>query len=178
MELMIIPKGSGKFDVVDGKGRKIYSVTKKRKLMGNPITTLHDASGYALYTMVRTASGKKPSFQIIFNDALFMTVQCKSLYVDPSILYEGDPGKFELKGKSAADMELKTNNQVIGGVVTEQQSNGNPKYKLTIDDQYFDDYIPLFAVAVDASPSVVAVWRSAFCCRRLRLRALAFRCGG
>ncbi|MBR1897976.1 MAG: hypothetical protein IJ825_03760 [Oscillospiraceae bacterium] len=149
MELTIIPKGSGKFEINDPKGRKIYSVTKKRKLMGNHITTLHDASNYALYTMVRTAAGKRPSFQIIFNDAVFLNVQCKSLYVDPSILFEGQGGKYELKGKTSKNLELRTQGQLIGGIVTEEQSNGMPKYQLTIEDKFYDDFIPLFAVAVD-----------------------------
>lgn len=149
MELIIIPMGAGKFTVTDEKDRKMYSVTKKRKLIGNPITTLHDASGYALYTMVRTASGIKPAFQIVFNDELFLTVQCKSLYVDPCITFTGQGGDFELKGKSADDLVLRAGSEEIGVLKTERQTNNDPKYVLTVDNRRFDDFLPLFAVAAD-----------------------------
>ncbi len=149
MELIIIPTGSGKFTITDNKERKIYSVTKKRKLIGNPITTLYDASGYALYTMVRTAAGIKPMFQIIFNDAVFMTVQCKSLYVDPCIIFTGQGGEFELKGNTADNLVLRTGGEKIGTLKTERQMNNDPKYFLTVDDKRFDDFFPLFAIAAD-----------------------------
>ena len=129
MELIIIPKGAGKYDVTDAKNRIIYTVSKKRRLIGNPITTLHDASGYALYTMVRTESGKKPAFQIIFNDNPFFVVQCKSLYVDPSITFAGGNNNFELKGK-----------------LRPWQIS---RFLMEVEDAYFDDYIPLFAVVTD-----------------------------
>lgn len=149
MELIIIPKGSGKYDVNDNKERKIYSVTKKRRLIGNPITTLHDASGYALYTLVRTQSGMKPAFQIIFNDNVFLAAQCKSLYVDPTITFVGGSHSFELKGKDIWNLKMFEHKDEIGGLKTERQANDDPKYILTIEDKYFDDFIPLFAVIAD-----------------------------
>ena len=149
MKLIIIPTGSGKFTITDDKERKIYSVTKKRKLIGNPITTLYDASDYALYTMVRTAAGIKPAFQIIFNDAVFMTVQCKSLYVDPCITFIGQGGEFELKGMTADNLVLRTGGEEIGTLKTERQMNNDPKYLLTVDNMRFDDFMALFAVAAD-----------------------------
>lgn len=149
MELIIIPKGSGKYEITDGKKRTIYTVSKKRRLIGNPITTLHDASGYALYTMIRTESGKKPSFQITLNDAPFMSVQCKSLYVDPTITFNAGNQIFELKGKSTARLGVFVQKNEVGTLVTERQANDDPKYTITIEDKYFDDYVPLFAVVAD-----------------------------
>ena len=149
MELIIIPKGAGKYDVTDAKNRIIYTVSKKRRLIGNHITTLHDASGYALYTMVRTESGKKPAFQIIFNDNPFFVVQCKSLYVDPSITFAGGNNNFELKGKNQFQLTLYLGKQPVGSLITERQANDEPKYTLSVEDAYFDDYIPLFAVVTD-----------------------------
>lgn len=149
MQLIVIPKGQGKYDVTDPKERKIYSVTKKRRLIGNPITTLHDASGYALYTMIRTESGKKPAFQIIFNDSAFLAAQCKSLYVDPCITFAGGSNSYELKGKDPFDFKVFSRKDEIGSLVTERQANNDPKYILTIDDKYYDDYFPLFAVVAD-----------------------------
>ena len=138
MELMVIPKGSGKYAMTDEKDRKIYTVNKKRKLIGNPITTLHDASGYVLYSMVRTASGKKPSFDITFNEAHFLDALCKSLYVDPTITFTGPGGEYMLRGKNW-----------IGSLKTEKQANGDPLYRLIVEDKKFDDFIPLFAVVAD-----------------------------
>ena len=151
IELHIIPRGSGKYDILDGKERKIYYVTKKRKLIGNPITTLHDANGYALYTMIRTAAGMKPSFDIIFNDALLMKAQCTSLYVDPTITFEGKDIKYKLRGKKHSEFTLTKDREEIGKLVTEDQANGDPIYTLTVKDKAFDDFIPLFAVATDKS---------------------------
>lgn len=149
MELIVIPKGAGKYDVTDPKERKIYTVTKKRRLIGNPVTTLHDASGYALYTMIRTESGKKPAFQIVFNDTPFLAAQCRSLYVDPSITFAGGSNQFELKGKDPTNFKLFSRHDEIGSLVTERQANNEPKYILNVDDRYYDDYIPLFAVIAD-----------------------------
>ncbi len=149
MELTIIPKGAGKYDITDAKKRTIYTVSKKRRLIGNPITTLYDASGYALYAMVRTESGKKPAFQITLNDKPYMTVQCKSMFVDPTITFTGSSQSFELKGKNSNQLRLCLQKAEIGSLVTELQANNDPKYVLQIEDKYFDDCIPLFAVVAD-----------------------------
>lgn len=149
MELIIIPNGNGKYTVEDGKQRKIYSVTKKKRFIGNPITTLHDASGYVLYTMVRTESGRKPAFHIEFNDSLYMKVRCTSMFVDPCVEFIGNEANYELKGRSHAKMKLTKDDEEIGTLVVEAQANNEPKYILTVDNRSFDDVIPLFAVAVD-----------------------------
>ena len=149
MELMVIPKGSGKYAMTDEKDRKIYTVNKKRKLIGNPITTLHDASGYVLYSMVRTASGKKPAFDITFNEAHFLDALCKSLYVDPTITFTGPGGEYMLRGKNWNDLTLTKGDEVIGSLKTEKQANGDPLYRLIVEDKKFDDFIPLFAVVAD-----------------------------
>ena len=150
MELRIIPKGSGKYVVNDPKERTIYTVTKAKKLFGNPITTLHDASGYALYTMQRTASGKKPAFDVFFNESTFMKISCKSIYVDPCVTFETEKMKYELKGSDDyKDFQIVVNRQKVGEMHTERQANNEPMYQLSIDDAYFVDFIPLFAVAAD-----------------------------
>lgn len=149
MELIIIPTGQGKYTVTDTKDRKIYSVTKKKKFVGMPVTTLHDVSGYALYTLIRTESGVKPAFQIIFNDAVFLHARCRSFFVDPAIDLEGDGGKYTLKGREHAHLKIKIDKTEIGSIDTEKQANNQPKYILHMDDKYYDDYVPLFAVVVD-----------------------------
>ena len=149
MELVILPKGSGKYDVLDTKERVIYTVTKKKRLIGNPITTLHDASGYALYRLVRTESGKKPAFQIIFNEAAFMAVKCESIFVDPTITFQGGSHRYELRGKSSNNLTLYSYKDEIGTLVTERQANNEPKYLLTVENKFFDDFIPMFAIVAD-----------------------------
>ena len=149
MELLVIPKGSGKYTITDEKDRKIYTVNKKRKLIGNPITSLHDASGYVLYTMVRTASGNKPTFDITFNDAHFLDAKCKSLFVDPSIIFSGPGGEFMLKGKDTSYFVLTKGEAEIGSLKKEKQANDEPMYMLTVEDKEFDDFIPLFAIVAD-----------------------------
>lgn len=149
MELIIIPNGNGKYSVTDHKERTIYSVTKKKRFIGNPITTLHDASGYVLYTMVRTESGRKPAFHIEFNDTLYMKVRCTSMFVDPCIEFIGSEANYELKGSTHAKMTLRRDDEKIGTLVIESQANNEPKYILTVENKFFDDVIPLFAVTVD-----------------------------
>lgn len=149
MELIVIPKGAGKYDVTDKKERIIYTVTKKKRLIGNPITTLHDASGYALYRLVRTESGNKPAFQIMFNEQAFMAVKCESLFVDPTITFHGGSHAFEVKGANVKEMKVYSRSEEIGSLVMERQANNEPKYTMSIENKYFDDFFPLFAVVAD-----------------------------
>ncbi|MBR2086293.1 MAG: hypothetical protein IJ906_04015 [Oscillospiraceae bacterium] len=149
MDLVIIPKGAGKYDVTDLKDRIIYTVSKKKRLIGNPLTTLHDASGYSLYRLVRTQAGTKPAFQIIFNEKPFMAVKCESLFVDPTITFSGGSHAFELKGENSREMKLYEHGNEIGSMITEKQANNEPKYTLSIENKYFDDFFPLFAVVAD-----------------------------
>lgn len=149
MELVILPKGGGKYEIQDLKERVIYTVSKKRRLIGNPITTLHDASGYALYRLVRTDSGKKPAFQIIFNEAAFMAVKCESIFVDPTITFQGGSHRYELRGKNSNNLTLYSYKDAIGTLVTERQANNEPKYLLSVESKYFDDFIPMFVIVAD-----------------------------
>ncbi len=146
MELYVVPKNAEKYHVYDKKERKIYSVSKKR--FGKS-WTLYDASDYALYSMIQTGTGKKPSFKIEFNDAPFMMVTCKSIYLDPSLECEGQGMKFAIKSRDRKNFELLKNGTKIGSITTETQTNNEQKYFIDIDNKSFDDYIPMFAVCVD-----------------------------
>ncbi len=146
MELYVVPKNAEKYHVYDKKERKIYSVSKKR--FGKS-WTLYDASDYALYSMIQTGVGKKPSFKIEFNDAPFMMVTCKSIYLDPSLECEGQGMKFAIKSHDRKNFELLKNGTKIGSITTEKQTNNEQKYFIEIEDKSFDDYIPMFAVCVD-----------------------------
>lgn len=146
MELYVVPKNADKYNVFDKKDRRIYKVTRKKF---GKTWTLHDASDYALYTMMQTGVGKKPSFKIEFNDAPFMVVTCKSIYLDPSLECEGQGNKFSVKSHDRMNFDLLKNGNKIGTLSTEKQTNNEAKYYINMEDKYFDDYIPLFAVCVD-----------------------------
>ncbi|MBR0485133.1 MAG: hypothetical protein IJJ69_10185 [Oscillospiraceae bacterium] len=149
MELQVTAKGSGKYIITDAKEREIYHVTKTRKLFGSPITTLYDVSGYALYTMKRTSAGKKPEYEVQLNERFFMKVLCKSMFIDPSIQFETVESIYELKGKDQKHFVLYKNQVEIGMLDTAKLVNNDLVYKLVFDDQLFDDFFPLFAVAAD-----------------------------
>ncbi len=146
MELFVVPKGNDKYGVSDKKDRKIYSISKKRF---SKLIILHDASGYALYSLQQTTTGMKPTFNITFNDAPFMTVKCKSIYLDPSLICEGQGMKFEIKSQDRMQFTILKNGQTVGKLQTEKQANNEQKYYIEINDRAFDDFIPLFAVCVD-----------------------------
>ncbi len=149
MELLVTSKGAGKFSVTDNKDRVLYTVVKARKLFGSPTTTLYDASGYTLYTMKRISAGSKPEYEVQLNDRFFMKVQCKTMFIDPCIQFENADSIFELKGKNHLHFELFKNENVIGTLTVEKQVNNEFVYTLNFEDEYFDDFFPLFAIAVD-----------------------------
>lgn len=146
MELYVVPKNAEKYNVFDKKDRRIYKISKK-KFAKNWV--LQDASDYALYSMVQTSTGKKPAFKIEFNDAPFMIVTCKSIYLDPSLECEGQGMKFELKSRDRKNFEFFKNGTKVGTISTEKQTNNEPKYYINMEDKAFDDYIPIFAVCID-----------------------------
>ena len=148
MELQVVSKGSGKYTVTDSNNRLLYQITKARKMFGNPITTLSDVSGYTLYTMKRVSAKRKPEYEIQLNEKFFMKVLCKSMYIDPSIQFEGN-AVYELKGKEHTHFAMYCNDVIIGSLDVIKQASQELLYTLVFDDQYFDDFFPFFAVAVD-----------------------------
>lgn len=146
MELYVVPKGNEKYLITDKKDRKIYSVDKKRF---SKQLILHDASGYALYSLLQITTGMKPSFRIDFNEESFMKVTCKSIYLDPSLECEGRGMKYVIKSQDRMNFEIYKNGAKIGTIVTEKQTNNEQQYYIDVDNKAFDDYIPLFAVCAD-----------------------------
>lgn len=145
MELKVLPKGS-KFIVQDNKSRHLYTV--KKKGFGAKFNLL-DASDYNLYTLAQTEDGRKPAFTIILNDETFMTMTCKSLFLDPTIDAEGQGMKFSLASKDRKEFTIIKNDAAVGTIKTVQTLSGDLQYEIAIDNTAFDDYIPLFAVAID-----------------------------
>ncbi len=150
MELFLVPKGS-KFIVQDKKKRLLYTV--KKKAFGGKFLLL-DASGYELYSFINTIQGKKPEFNIILNDKIFMTIKCLSVFLDPSIEFNYQEDKFKdikytLKSSDRKNFTLLRNNEEVGSVRTVVDMDKDLCYEISIEDQFFDDYIPLFALAVE-----------------------------
>ena len=152
MELTISIKGS-KYIVQDKKHeRQIY--TRKKKGFGGGRFLLMDASNYQLYSLMQISGERKPSFIISHNDVSIMQLACKSLFLDPTINVEGKDIqgtliKYDIASKDHRNFELLKDGISVGSIITNVNMNKELQYDLVIDDKIFDDYIPLFALAVD-----------------------------
>lgn len=145
MDIKVLPKGN-KFIVQDNKDRLLYSI--KKKGFGSKYNLL-DASDYNLYTLVQGGNDRKPVFRIILNDDVFMLLTCKSLFLDPTIEGEGSGMKFSLESKDRKEFKIIKDGKESGTIKTVMKLNGELQYEITIDNVAFDDYIPLFAIAID-----------------------------
>lgn len=145
MEIQVTGK-NGKYTVVDKNGKLLYNVRKKG--FGAKFN-LMDINNYNLYTLVQTGSSKSPTFTIILNDNVFMVMQCTSLYLDPSFKVRHKTMNFEINSKNRKDFEIILDGKKVGGIQTLVAVTGDLQYHVEIENTAFDDYIPLFAVAID-----------------------------
>ena len=145
MELTIAEKGN-KYVVEDKKSRLLYTVKKKGF---SQRYILLDASNYNLYTLIQEGDARKPMFSVILNDDLFLRMECKSLFLDPTITAEGKGMKFAIASKDRKNFEIILNDIKVGKITTKFGVSGTLQYDLEIINTAFDDYIPLFAVAID-----------------------------
>lgn len=152
MELMITIKGN-KYEVHDKKeSRLLYTVKKKGFGAGRYL--LLDASNYQLYSLIQRAEERKPTFILSHNDITIMDLVCKSLFLDPTITVDGKDISghevhFAIASKDHKDFELQREGVVVGSIKTKLLVNNELQYEVVIEDKLFDDYIPLFAIAVD-----------------------------
>lgn len=152
MELTISIKGS-KYVVQDKKrNRQIYTI--KKKGFGGGRFLLMDASNYQLYSLMQVSDERKPTFIISHNDVSIMQLACKSLFLDPTINVEGKDIqgtdiKYDIASKDHRNFEILKDGIAVGTVKTNVNMNKELQYDLVIDDKVFDDYIPLFILAVD-----------------------------
>lgn len=145
MELLVIPKGN-KYSVEDKNHRVIYNVKKKGF---SQRYNLFDTSNYILYTLVQDGDDRKPTFNILLNDSVFLKMECKSLFLDPTITAEGKDMKFSLASKERRNFNIIFNDNKVGTIQSKQTMTGDAHYDIEIENKAFDDYIPLFAVAID-----------------------------
>lgn len=146
MEMLVIPKGNSKYIVQDKKSRLLYTV--KKKGFGGRYN-LQDASDYNLYTLLQLEEARKPAFTIVLNDEKFLSLTCKSLFLDPTIVAEGKDMNFSIESKDRKDFKIVKNGVAVGGIKTVQMMSGDLQYEIEIENVAFDDYIPLFAIALD-----------------------------
>lgn len=155
MELIISIKGN-KYTVQDKeKGRTIYTVKKKGFGAGRYV--LMDTSNYNLYSIVQTsgaAENAKPTFTITHNERSMMRLSCKSKFLDPTITVEGKdlsnhPIKYSLASKDHRNFEILRDDDKVGSVTTQLTMANELQYEMEIENKIFDDYIPLFVVAID-----------------------------
>ena len=76
-------------------------------------------------------------------------MECKSLFLDPTIVARGKEFTFELRSKDRKEFEIVKNGNSVGHIHTLSAVNGEFQYGIEIENTAFDDYIPLFAVAID-----------------------------
>lgn len=152
MDLVVLTKGN-KYVVEDKKSRLLYTV--KKKGFGNSKFVLLDSSNYNLYTLLQTGEERKPSFSIVLNDTTFMTITCKSLFLDPTIICEGKNMTFTLASKDRREFTILSGDDKKGSISTRTSVSGDLQYDITVEDKIFDDYIPLFAVIIDRAFGVM-----------------------
>ncbi len=145
MEIQVAGK-NGKYTVVDKNGKLLYHV--KKKGFGAKFILL-DVNNYNLYTLVQTGSSKSPTFTIILNDNVFMTLECTSMYLDPSFKVRHKTMNFEINSKNRKDFEIILDGKQVGTIQTLVAVTGDLQYHIEVENTAFDDYIPLFAVAID-----------------------------
>ena len=145
MELKVIGKGA-KYTVLDKNERLLYTVKKKGF---SSRSNLMDASNYNLYTLVQTGDAKRPSFTIILNDNVFMTMECTSMFLDPTIKVRHKTMHFEITSKDRKDFDIILDGNNVGHIQSLVGVNGDMHFIINIENTAFDDYIPLFAVAID-----------------------------
>ena len=146
MELAVASRGN-KYIVEDHNQKVIYTI--KKKGFGQRYILL-DANNYNLYTFIQTGDVKRPFFTVILNDDTFMKMECKSMFLDPTITAVGARGlKFEIKSKDRKNFDIILNGNPAGKISTKSGVAGDLQYDIEIDNKAFDDYIPLFAVAID-----------------------------
>ncbi|MBQ3138595.1 MAG: hypothetical protein IKJ60_08155 [Ruminococcus sp.] len=152
MELMISFKNN-KYIVQDKKHqRQIYTI--KKKGFGAPRYVLMDPSNYQLYSFTQLTMERKPIFTISHNDVSIMQLNCKSLFLDPTINVEGKDIqgtviKYDIASKDHRNFDIIKGDVKVGSIKTSITAAQELQYDLEIEDKMFDDYIPLFALAID-----------------------------
>ena len=71
------------------------------------------------------------------------------MFLDPTIIAKGKGMEFEIVSKDRKNFDIFFNENNVGNIKTLVAVTGELQYEMEIDNKVFDDYIPLFAVAID-----------------------------
>jgi uncharacterized protein YxjI len=145
MELQLVGNGT-KYTVEDKNGKLLYTIKKKSF---SSRYNLMDTSNYNLYTLVQTGDSKRPTFTIILNDNVFMTMECTSLFLDPTLKIKNKQMRFDVASKDRKNFDIILDGKKVGEIQTLVGVTGELQYHINIENTAFDDYIPLFALAID-----------------------------
>lgn len=143
VNLNIVSK-NGKYTVLDNKERVIYNI--KQGICGK--THLINSGGYKLYYFVSDKKLKKPVFNVYHDDKLIFTAECTSMFLDPGFNIRGERISFDIKSHDRLEFHIMDSENQIGKVISQEEKK-ETVYNLEIDENYFDDYIPLIAVFID-----------------------------
>lgn len=146
MKLIMILKGS-KFDVVNDRDKKIYTI--KKKILGNARYILKDKNNYELYVLQPITGGKRPAFNIMLNEKLYLDVKCTSMFLDPSIEASGEGGHYLLKSADRKNFDMIIADKNVGNVKILTLLNGDTQVEAEINDKAYDDVIPLLALCTE-----------------------------
>ena len=145
MEFTVLPRNNG-YTVQDRNQKLLYTV--KKKTCGQKWNLL-DTNKYNLYTLAQMGDEKKPVFTIILNDVTFMRIECRSTFLDPSFYVKGKDMSYNITSKDRREFDIIVDENKVGHISTKVGVTGELQYDVDIDNKMFDDYICLFAVAVD-----------------------------
>ena len=145
MEFTVVTNNTGY--AVQDKNRKIL-YTVRKKTFGKKWNLL-DTNKYNLYTLAQMGDERRPLFSIILNDTTFLTLECKSQFLDPSIYAKGKTISYVLSSKDRREFDILVDDKSVGHISTKVGITGELLYDVDIDNKMFDDYICLFAVVID-----------------------------
>ena len=145
MEFTVLPRNNG-YTVQDRNQKLLYTV--KKKTFGQKWNLL-DTNKYNLYTLAQMGAEKKPVFTISLNDVTFMRIECRSTLLDPSFYVKGKDMSYNITSKDRREFDIIVDENKVGHISTKVGVTGELQYDVDIDNKMFDDYICLFAVAVD-----------------------------
>lgn len=157
VKLNVVSKGN-RYTVLDQKERTIYNI---KSGMGGK-THLINAGGYKLYYFTGDRKAKKPVFMIFHDDKQVFCAECTSLFLDPGFILRGENVSIDVVSHDRQEFDIISDEKSIGNVTIVEDDavkDGKDKkdkkdaketnYVIQINENFFDDYIPLIAVFID-----------------------------
>ena len=76
-------------------------------------------------------------------------MECTSMFLDPTIKVRHKTMHFEISSKDRKEFDIILDGNNVGHIQSLVGVNGEMQFHINVDNKAFDDYIPLFAVAID-----------------------------